>query len=496
MPVTLTFIPEKLGALKIPFSFVIAGSNEHPSQGVILCDAIGPRIAVDCKDIRWGNIDCLIDEVRTLKIKNESLITAALKMFLRTPRSNFSLAVREMELQAGEEFELEVTANLDDTIVFRDELHIIVHEGENLMVPLSARGTGTAVFCSHDYTVIDFDVHLTNTTFEQKVQLENRGKRQAVLRWVNETAQQENESRAKKARALRTTNIPKKLLPMEPVFSVTPLEIVLKPRTAVAFVFKGYSKQAGAARETFVLESRVGSERSFEPVAKTQVRGEIIDPLIEFSLRDIVFEYSWVRDEKLTVLQKDLTLTNQGALPLSFILKTSVPFNLDFYEHFLQPGEQVSIILEFDPYYRDDRLSHEVEKGLTVVYKGHPQKDHLSLKGSIVFPNLKFDESVVQFGCILNDTEKRYKTRVTNCSQIDAAYEWTFMAVESPQKSKIASSKHGRTDGRPASNAIQVPPNQGIFTRVTIAFSPLFQSYSHPFSCPPQFSTCYRRDLC
>jgi hypothetical protein len=39
-----------------------------------------------------------------------------------------------------EQFDLVVTANLDDSVVFKDELHFVVEEGENLMVPLSAKG--------------------------------------------------------------------------------------------------------------------------------------------------------------------------------------------------------------------------------------------------------------------------------------------------------------------------------------------------------------------
>ena len=125
--------------------------------------------------------------MRVLKIKNDSLIPASVKMFLRVARSKFEIAVREAELQAGEELDLEITANVDDTIVHKDELHILVNEGENLMVPLSARGTGTTIYCNHDIQVLDFGIQLTNTTFERRVTLENKGRRPQQLRWFNET---------------------------------------------------------------------------------------------------------------------------------------------------------------------------------------------------------------------------------------------------------------------------------------------------------------------
>lgn len=45
-----------------------------------------------------------------------------------------------------QEVGLTVTANLDDTIVHKDELYIIVNEGDNRVISLAARGTGPTVW--------------------------------------------------------------------------------------------------------------------------------------------------------------------------------------------------------------------------------------------------------------------------------------------------------------------------------------------------------------
>ena len=46
--------------------------------------------------------------------------------------------------------------------------------------------------------------------------------------------------------------------------------------------------------------------------------------------------------------------------------------------------------------------------------------------GEVVFPNLKFEDQSIDFGCILNDTEiSRYVT-VTNSSQLTVNYQWYF----------------------------------------------------------------------
>lgn len=45
-----------------------------------------------------------------------------------------------------QETTLTITANLDDTIAHKDELHVIVPEGKNRLVSLSAKGTGTTLW--------------------------------------------------------------------------------------------------------------------------------------------------------------------------------------------------------------------------------------------------------------------------------------------------------------------------------------------------------------
>lgn len=61
-----------------------------------------------------------------------------------------------------QEVALTITANLDDTISHKDEIHVIVTEGDNLLIPLSARGTGPTVWCAEDISVVDFGPVFTN----------------------------------------------------------------------------------------------------------------------------------------------------------------------------------------------------------------------------------------------------------------------------------------------------------------------------------------------
>ena len=455
--VKFTFHSEKLGNFKIPVVLVIAGSQEPPMQASISCNSVGPRVECDKTEIRWGNVDCLQDSVRSLSLTNTSWIAASCKIFLKMARSKYTLSADEVMLDPGQTFELTVTANLDDTIVHEDELHIMVHEGANLMVPLIARGIGTSMFCEQDISKIDFGVQLTNMHFEKRITLENKGRRQQNLRWTNITNRDENFARAVQAKkyAKEGKKIPKSLMPLDPHFTIDPAEIILRPRTATTFTFKGYDAKVGTATEHFVLDSKIGKERSFKTIMNTEIKADIVDPLLAFSEKDLNFTYSWSRTNEPTVQQKELTLTNQCAIDLNFFLKVDVPFNLSCWDYTLAPGQSVSLFVEFDPLYRDDLFSHSSDKHLVVSYRGHPQKDTIQLHADILFPNLTFDTTVVNFGCVLNDTAKKNVVKVTNVSKLEASYEWIFLEQDGG-KGKFNQSQKSSSKNRISA----IPPSQ------------------------------------
>ena len=441
MKVKVRLVAQKLGSFKLPMMISVVGSQEPPMQAVLSFNSVGPKITVGSSELKWGNIECLKDSVRTLTITNEGLITASMKIFLKMARSCYRIDVRDLVLEAQNSYELDVIANLDDSVVNKDEIHIVVDEGDNLMVPIIAKGIGTTMYCRHDISSIDFGVQLTNTTFERQIVLENKGRRPQQLKWTNRTIADENDERAKKAKKLRdkqglAVKLPRNLLPMDPTYTVTPEEITLRPRTATTFTFKGTSAVPKQVSEIFILESKVGKDKYMKKIIEAEVRCQIVNPLLEFSKDSINYVYSWKKGEEPMVQKCDIVLKNSSATTLSFTLKTDAPFNLNSWEHTLVPGQEADLTVDFDPGYRDDRVSHVVEKALTIIYRGHPQRDSIPLRGEVIFPNLKFDTESIPFGCVLNDTVKTLKVKASNSCKIVVNYEWIFLENQQVVKKK------------------------------------------------------------
>jgi hydrocephalus-inducing protein len=59
-------------------------------------------------------------------------------------------------------------------------------------------------------------------------------------------------------------------------------------------------------------------------------------------------------------------------------------------------------------------------------------QDYIALRGEVYFPNLDFEKAVVDFGCILNDTEVTRYINITNNSPMDVKYRWSFLIGDEP----------------------------------------------------------------
>jgi hypothetical protein len=67
-----------------------------------------------------------------------------------------------------------------------------------------------------------------------------------------------------------------------------------------------------------------GKERLMKPIIETEVRCEVVNPLLEIIDREVDFQYIWEENQEPSVQRKDIKLKNVSALMLNFILKVEV----------------------------------------------------------------------------------------------------------------------------------------------------------------------------
>ncbi len=86
--------------------------------------------------------------------------------------------------------------------------------------------------------------------------------------------------------------------------------------------------------------------------------------------------------------------------------------------------------VDFDPGQKLDRVSGKQLGKLVVVHNNHPHTETVELEGETCFPNIKLDTTLINFGSILNDTNKKVVINMENTSEMALHYDWMFVEEE------------------------------------------------------------------
>ena len=180
-------------------------------------------------------------------------------------------------------------------------------------------------------------------------------------------------------------------------------------------------KPAGLLEELFHCNSQVGNQKINKPIFETAISADFIAPLIEPSVPVVRFEYMSDETDEIQWQTQTLSLKNTSSLPLTLLLKASVPFAVDTAEMGpLPPGESGKVTISFNPAYPGDKECMKHESKLQLAYREHPQKDGIKLLGETFFPNLTFDLEKGDFGAVFNDTPRSLPLTISNPSRVAA----------------------------------------------------------------------------
>lgn len=192
---------ERLGRIQLPVRIKTVGSRLPPLECTIECHAKGPSLLFQIfghteemeksAEIDFGKVKVLEDHNVILRIYNPTLIPAEVKAFVEGINSAFAVDIREFVVEAGATFDLRVIVNIDEVQLFKDTLHVMVSEGDDNSIPISAAGTGSTCICEELVAVMDTGDQFTNRAFSQTFVLRNEGRKPHSLVWTNQAAEAE-----------------------------------------------------------------------------------------------------------------------------------------------------------------------------------------------------------------------------------------------------------------------------------------------------------------
>lgn len=256
---------KRLGNMQLPCRIQALGSPLPPIDFVIAAKSMGPVVTchsqaspVDALGaVTFGRIPVMQTHVKTLCLKNTSLIMAEVKVFITSKTSVFAVDARELKLTPGGCVDLVVSVRLDETFSFSDLLQVLVNNGNALEIPLTATGIGSTLSCQDvSDEEINFGPQIAGRSFYRIILVENHGRRQCSVAWQNcalETVKK------KLGRTLRGANGKQdiSLIPAQDrvCFSVDPNTAVIPAKQGRRFSLNGLSAFPGIRREFLQLLS-------------------------------------------------------------------------------------------------------------------------------------------------------------------------------------------------------------------------------------------------
>ncbi|KXZ49496.1 hypothetical protein GPECTOR_21g722 [Gonium pectorale] len=490
--VELTLTTYTLGRIQIPVRVKALGSKAQPLELILNAKCVGPQLDFgEDPETRTTTPSLAFDRVPVLKehslplvINNISVIPADFKLFIEAKDSVFSVEPRQAHLEPGESFTAHVMVKMDESMDFADTLHVLIQEGADVSIPLTASGTGSAIVADElSGGLLDFGYQFVGRPFTRDVTVYNMGRKTVLLAWSSSRYEELKKEFAKANRG-SGKKFDIALVPQEqqPVFNITPDKVQLGPKEAATFTITGNALTAGEVKEQLACSgifgnNSKGSKRIFETV----MRADVATPLLHFSERVLHFRHTYKKGQSIEAQTRPLTIKNISPLPLTFGLRPTPPFTVDRTSWTLDLEEAGTVNVTFDPNFKDDLQSLQTRTKLQVVYADNPQRDSVDLHGDIEYPNLAFDTTTIEFGSVLLDTTRRIPVRVVNSSNVDVVYTWAWdQASVHEDTNSIASMslRQGRPKP-PPTQLFDVMPIRGVL-RPGEAETMTFSFFAYP----------------
>ncbi|XP_065519833.1 hydrocephalus-inducing protein-like, partial [Lathamus discolor] len=412
----------------------VFGSKESPLEIHLLSTGEGPVVHVHPSEINFGSIQVLQDASRTLHLSNQSVIPASFSAKMAGADSCWTVGPSQGVIPAKAEVSLAVTANLDDTEQFKDEVVLFIENSRAYVIPVQAVGVGTTIVIDKPFgPELNLAPCFSLDPCCYRFKMTNKGRRTHLLYWTTEGGT----TLKQRKRLPRISKSKGKVSSCGPVLKLQPLRTELMPGQTAEVVLKGSCSTPQVVKEKLLCHAIVGKEGVKNLIVQVDVTCEFIAPALQISSREITFRVEKHPGDVLAVMYKPLSVKNMCSLPLSVVLALEQPFSIctadqqplpaDAQPMKLRTGEELQLCIGFNPAYEEDLLIRAAEKALKIKFLEHPHEEQVTVRGEVYFPNLQIQSTAVDFGCILNDTKDVRYMEMTNCSPLVVQYHWAFL---------------------------------------------------------------------
>ncbi|XP_065590283.1 hydrocephalus-inducing protein homolog [Cyrtonyx montezumae] len=431
VPVTLR--AQVTGEQLMVASIAVFGRERSPLEIHLVSTGEGPVVYVHPSKLNFGRIPVLQDASQTLHLFNQTVIPASFWTGMDGKDSCWRVEPSQGVIPPETEVSVAVIANLDDTKKFRDNVNIFVEHSSTNTIPVQAVGVGTTIVTDKPFAPqLNLGPHFSLSPCSYRFKITNKGRRIHQLYWTTEGF-----APFRRHDPLPAVGSTKDSPPQGPVFRLWPLRMELMPGRTMEMKLEGFSSTPRVVTERLLCRAIIGSKAGKTQIMQVDVTCEFIAPVLQISPREITFRVEKRPSDVLTAQHKPLHLKNISSLPLSLVVLMEQPFSVcdaeqqplsaDAQPLKLETGEELHLSVRFDPAYKEDLNIWVAERALKIRFLEHPLEEQVAIRGEVFSPNLHFETTTVDFGCILNDTENVRYVEMTNCSPLLVRYRWLFL---------------------------------------------------------------------
>ncbi|XP_065519853.1 hydrocephalus-inducing protein homolog, partial [Lathamus discolor] len=303
----------------------VFGSKESPLEIHLLSTGEGPVVHVHPSEINFGSIQVLQDASRTLHLSNQSVIPASFSAKMAGADSCWTVGPSQGVIPAKAEVSLAVTANLDDTEQFKDEVVLFIENSRAYVIPVQAVGVGTTIVIDKPFgPELNLAPCFSLDPCCYRFKMTNKGRRTHLLYWTTEGGT----TLKQRKRLPRISKSKGKVSSCGPVLKLQPLRTELMPGQTAEVVLKGSCSTPQVVKEKLLCHAIVGKEGVKNLIVQVDVTCEFIAPALQISSREITFRVEKHPGDVLAVMYKPLSVKNMCSLPLSVVLALEQPFSI------------------------------------------------------------------------------------------------------------------------------------------------------------------------
>ncbi|KAH8872460.1 Hydrocephalus-inducing protein, partial [Schistosoma japonicum] len=182
---SVTLKAKALGLITSELCIKICGINENPLRIPIKCMGEGPVLHVDVTKLDWETISVLQPIAKILKISNESCIDANYTAKMLRNDTVYDVEPSSGTIPSYGYVDLNITANLNDIILFKDQLEICVENTlKPLKIELNATGQGGTIITQPSMSsILNLGSQFSVNPMRKQFKVINKGRRPQQVIW-------------------------------------------------------------------------------------------------------------------------------------------------------------------------------------------------------------------------------------------------------------------------------------------------------------------------